>query len=370
MGLKKSSDHSIRKRLEKNEDSLSPFAARSQFSLGRSLEEIPSPVRTDFQRDRDRIIHCKAFRRLKDKTQVFIAPVGDHYANRLTHTLQVSQIARTIARALNVNEDLTEAISTGHDMGHTPFGHLGESELNNLRPSGFRHSQQSLRIVECIENNGLGLNLTKEVRDGILHHSKPKGDFLAGDRSGQMTIEAQIVRISDAIAYLNHDLLDAFRSGVLQEKDVPSDVLDLFGRTHSQRVNSMVSDVIDASWSNINHPLGQTIEYDKNSNKSDISMSPCARSKIVALRTFMFERVYIPQDIDEQGESAREIVRLLYSYYRARPDEMPLEYRESEFQDEDQVVDYVSGMTDRFALRVAEMIKPGISKAFEDGRVL
>ena len=198
--------HSFRIRLEENEERLSRFASRSKYSRGRILEEQPSPLRTEFQRDRDRILHCKAFRRMKHKTQVFIAPVGDHFVTRLTHTLEVSQIARTISRALNLNEDLTEAIGLGHDMGHTPFGHIGEDELGKLSPLGFRHNVQSVRIVEKLEKNGLGLNLTEEVREGMLNHSKPKGDFMSSDLVKGLGLEAQVIRISDAIAYLNHDL--------------------------------------------------------------------------------------------------------------------------------------------------------------------
>ena len=211
-------DHGVRLRLEEREEA-SPFAARVRASRGREVWEEPSPLRTDFQRDRDRVLHTNAFRRLKHKTQVFIAPLGDHYATRLTHTLEVSQIARTIVRALNLNEDLVEAISLGHDLGHTPFGHVGEEILDQLAPMGFRHNHQSLRVVEVLEKEGLGLNLTWEVRQGIVSHSKPRGDFLNQGLARHLTLEAQVCRLADAVAYLNHDIGDAIRSGVLREED-------------------------------------------------------------------------------------------------------------------------------------------------------
>ena len=238
---------SIRRRLEEREQQLSPFAARSSQSAGRAIPEPPSDVRTEYQRDRDRIIHSKAFRRLKHKTQVFIAPLGDHYVTRLTHTLEVSQIARTIARALNLNEDLAEAIALGHDLGHTPFGHIGEDELDRILPGGFRHSRQSLNIVERIEREGRGLNLTWEVRQGILLHSKPRGDFLAA-LDNDITLEAQIVRISDAVAYINHDLADAFRAGILSDEDLPASVAKTLGNRHSERIDTIVCDIIDNSY--------------------------------------------------------------------------------------------------------------------------
>ena len=238
---------SIRHRLEAREQQLSPFAARSSQSAGRAIPEPPSDVRTEYQRDRDRILHSKAFRRLKHKTQVFIAPLGDHYVTRLTHTLEVSQIARTIARALNLNEDLAEAIALGHDLGHTPFGHIGEDELDKILPGGFRHSRQSLNVVDRIEREGRGLNLTWEVRQGILMHSKPRGDFLAA-LDNDITLEAQIVRTSDAVAYINHDLADAFRAGILSDEDLPASVARVLGNRHSERIDTIVCDIIDHSY--------------------------------------------------------------------------------------------------------------------------
>ena len=238
----------VRERLERLEEALSPYASRSNASRGRERPESPSPLRTEFQRDRDRIIHTKAFRRLKHKTQVFIAPAGDHYVTRLTHTLEVAQIARTIARALNLNEDLVEAMALGHDLGHTPFGHVGEETLDQLSESGFTHSAQSLRIVELLEKDGEGLNLTWEVRQGILCHSKPRGDFLAAETDEQLTLEGQVLRLADSVAYLNHDIADAFRAGILKAADLPEEVDRVLGDSHSQRINALVSDTVYASW--------------------------------------------------------------------------------------------------------------------------
>ncbi len=237
----------IRSWLESREETLSPFAAKSN-QAHRDRSEEPSPMRTEFQRDRDRIIHCMAFRRLKHKTQVFIAPPGDHYVTRLTHTLEVSQIARTIARALNLNEDLTEAISLGHDLGHTPFGHVGEDVLNEIYPQGFSHNEQSLRVVEVLEKEGNGLNLTQEVREGILKHSKSREGILGENWDAPDTLEAQICKIADTIAYINHDIGDAIRAGLITSDNLPHSTIAVLGRTHSARINTLVNDVIDHSW--------------------------------------------------------------------------------------------------------------------------
>ncbi|GAI21247.1 unnamed protein product, partial [marine sediment metagenome] len=238
----------IRQIAEEKEESLSSYAVKSRSSRGRLRPEEPCPIRTAFQRDRDRIIHCKAFRRLKHKTQVFIAPLGDHYVTRLTHTLEVSQIARTIARSLNLNEDLTEAISLGHDLGHTPFGHVGEEVLNELYHGGFRHNEQSLRIVDSLENNGQGLNLTWEVRDGILNHSKTRVDILGQGWGKVNTLEGEVCKLADTVAYINHDIGDAIRAGIITENDLPLSAITVLGRFHSQRINTMVCDIIDYSW--------------------------------------------------------------------------------------------------------------------------
>ena len=315
-------------------------------------------MRTEFQRDRDRIIHCKAFRRLKHKTQVFIAPMGDHYVTRLTHTLEVAQIARTIARALNLNEDLAEAIALGHDMGHTPFGHIGESELDSLHPSGFRHSRQSLRIVEQIEKEGAGLNLTWEVRHGIVSHSKPRGDFLGLEVEDGLSLEGQICRVSDAVAYLNHDLADAFRAGLIDEGDLPEDAVRVIGKTHSKRIDSMVTDIVESSWA----ATGERSAPDE--ERPAICTSPEMRGAVNALREFMFTKVYIPEDSGEEGQAARRVVRLLYRYFNAHRDEIPQEYQARSRCEDQAVADYVSGMTDRFALRVADRIEPGVSEIF------
>ena len=352
----KLTSHSFRIRLEENEERLSRFASRSKYSRGRILEEQPSPLRTEFQRDRDRILHCKAFRRMKHKTQVFIAPVGDHFVTRLTHTLEVSQIARTISRALNLNEDLTEAIGLGHDMGHTPFGHIGEDELGKLSPLGFRHNVQSVRIVEKLEKNGLGLNLTEEVREGMLNHSKPKGDFMSSDLVKGLGLEAQVIRISDAIAYLNHDLGDAFRAGVLDETDLPKDVKEAMGDRHSQRINNMVMDIVKTS--------SKSLDENSSMELPTIVMSDTMRNVTNLLREFMFERVYLPVDSGTEGRTARSIINLLYESLAANIDLIPREFLEFGESKEHSIADYISGMTDGYAIRTAESLSPGIGQTF------
>src|SRR5581483_9404085 len=240
---------SVRHRLEERERQLSPYAARSFETRGRERpEESPLLLRTEFQRDRDRIIHSKAFRRLKHKTQVFIAPVGDHYVTRLTHTLEVAQVARTIARALNLNEDLAETVALAHDIGHPPFGHAGEEALAELAPEGFRHALQSLRVVDKLEKGGQGLNLTWESRDGIVNSSKVREDILAEGFGVPATLEGQVTKLADAVAYLNHDIADAIRAGLLSEEELPEMVQERIGRRHSQRVNTLVCDIVEASW--------------------------------------------------------------------------------------------------------------------------
>ena len=364
--FKASGRSAIRRRLEQREHLLSPFAAKSAQSAGRAIPEPPSDVRTEYQRDRDRIIHSKAFRRLKHKTQVFIAPLGDHYVTRLTHTLEVSQIARTIARALNLNEDLTEAIALGHDLGHTPFGHIGEDELDKILPGGFRHSRQSLNIVERVEREGRGLNLTWEVRQGILNHSKPRGDFLAALDDG-ITLEAQIVRISDAVAYINHDLADAFRAGILCDTDLPASVASTLGSRHSERIDTIVCDIIDNSFyvSGL-HGTGDSANGACPERQLSITMGNEVRSAFMELREFMFDTVYLPNDDSPEGEAARSIVRFLYGYFGERPHEIPPEYARRSRTPAEAVVDYVSGMTDLYAIRLAEKLAPGIAKTFSE----
>ena len=337
----------IRQLSEEREENLSPYAVKSKLSQGRLRYEESCPLRTAFQRDRDRIIHCKAFRRLKHKTQVFIAPLGDHYVTRLTHTLEVSQIARTIARALNLNEDLTEAIALGHDLGHTPFGHVGEDVLNELYSQGFRHNEQSLRVVDLLENDGQGLNLNWEVRDGILNHSKTRGDIL-GERWGKVnTLEGEVCKIADIVAYINHDIGDAIRADIIAERDLPLAAVKILGISHSQRINTMVSDIIDSSWA--------ARGYDRMIiDKPTISMSPQILEATNILREFLFERVYNVQSAQEEASRAREVICLLYTYFKEHEDKLPPEYRAYSDDTERRVVDYIAGMTDQYALRLAE----------------
>ena len=324
-------------------------------------------MRSEYQRDRDRILHTKAFRRLKHKTQVFIAPLGDHYATRLTHTLEVAQIARTIARALNLNEDLTEAIAMGHDLGHTPFGHVGEDELAELYPGGFKHSEQSLRIVDRLEKEGQGLNLTWEVRQGILRHSKPRGDFLGTESIEDLSLEAQICRISDAVAYLNHDLADAFRAGVLTQDRLPGQVAEVLGTTHAMRIDTMVSDIIAASWMSSGQPGdGYTGGDHHTDGAPSIVMGDEVKSAFYTLREFMFDEVYLPTDRSPQGRAAREIMQLLYSHFDSNRSEIPPEYDHRSRSEDEAVVDFISGMTDHYAMRVAEGIEPGITRPFKE----
>ncbi len=335
----------IRQSFEGKETGLSPHAVRSTLSRGRPREESPCPIRTAFQRDRDRIIHSKAFRRLKHKTQVFIAPLGDHYVTRLTHTLEVSQLARTIARSLNLNEDLTEAISLGHDLGHTPFGHIGEDALDELYKGGFRHNEQSLRVVDLLENNGKGLNLTWEVRDGILNHSKPE-DNIFGKNWGQVgTLEGEVCKISDIIAYINHDIADAIRANILTEGDLPLSAVRVLGIAHGARINAMVCDIIENSWA--------VTSYETTINPS-IKMSPSVLEATNTLRQFLFDRVYNVQSARREADRAREVVHKLYKFFTKNPDSMPPEYSFFSDEVEIRVVDYIAGMTDQYALRLAE----------------
>jgi len=341
----------IRQWAEEREESLSPYAVKSKQSRGRLKYEEPCPVRTAFQRDRDRIIHSKAFRRLKHKTQVFIAPLGDHYVTRLTHTLEVAQIARTIARALNLNEDLTEAIALGHDLGHTPFGHVGEDVLNELYPKGFKHNEQSLRVVDLLEKDGQGLNLTWEVRDGIVNHSKSRKDVLGKDWGEVNTLEGEVVKIADIVAYVNHDIGDAIRAGIITENDLPLSVVTVLGRFHSQRINTMVCDIIERSWAVTSHG----IEGDRN-----IGMSPQVLEATNTLRDFLFDKVYERKATLKDAEKAREVLRFLYQFFNEHEDRLPPEYRAYSDEVPQRVVDYVAGMTDQYALGLAEELPPTI----------
>ena len=308
---------------------LSERAVLSSETKGREREEEPDLLRTVFQQDRDRIIHAKAFRRLKHKTQVFISPEGDHYRVRLTHTLEVSQIARTAARALALNEDLTEAIALGHDLGHTPFGHLGEEALSPFLAKPFRHSEQSLRIVDHLENDGRGLNLTWEVRDGIVNHT--------WSMAAPATIEGQLVRFADRIAYVNHDVDDALRAGIVQPDELPIEPLAVLGSTHSDRISTLVLDLVDQS-----------------DGAEEIRLGASALGALDELRTFLFDRVYLRSDARAEQEKAIAVVRSLFSYYLDHPEAVPAEYSSAPGDAATRVADYIAGMTDRFALRTYE----------------
>jgi dGTPase len=339
----------IREQTEKKEEALSPYAAKSKLSRGRLRREEPCPIRTSFQRDRDRVIHSKAFRRLKHKTQVFIAPLGDHYVTRLTHTLEVSQIARTIARALNLNEDLAEAIALGHDLGHTPFGHIGEDVLNELCSGGFRHNEQSLRVVDLLEREGQGLNLTWEVRDGILNHSKGQAEILGEGWGDVDTLEGQICKIADIVAYVNHDIDDAIRAGIISQNDLPESVAVTLGRTNSQRINTLVCDIINCSWPVSGKSNGKVAN-------PTVGMSAGVIKATNTLRQFLFEKVYCPSLAGEEAVEARKVLRLLYSYFMDHEDRLPRELTSLPGSKERKVTDYIAGMTDQYALRLAEEI--------------
>ena len=317
----------LREQTQRREDSLlSPFACRSAQSRGRARQEKECDIRTPFQRDIDRIVYSKAFRRLKHKTQVFLQPEGDHYRTRMTHTLEVSRIARTIARALDLNEDLTEAIALGHDLGHTPFGHAGERMLAQLMPEGFAHYQQSLRVVDRLEKNGQGLNLTWEVRNGILCHTKG---------TPAATLEGQVVRLADHIAYINHDIEDALRGGVIFPMDIPLEVSNVLGFTHGDRINTLVQDAITAS-----------------QGQDHIVQSHPVEEAMLALKDFMFASVYTnPLAKGEEGK-AQNMLQALFQYYQGNPDELPSDFQTIRLEDgvDRAVCDYIAGMTDPFAV--------------------
>jgi dGTPase len=318
------------------------------LSRGRQREEEPDSVRTVFQRDRDRIIHSKSFRRLKHKTQVFIAPSGDHYRTRLTHTLEVSQIARTIARALNLNEDLTEAISLGHDLGHTPFGHTGEDVLNELSPYGFRHNEESLRIVDFLEKDGQGLNLTWEVRDGIVNHSKSRAKVLGSKWGKVSTLEGEIVKLADTIAYINHDIDDAIRAGIIKESGLPESATKILGNSPSKRINTMVCDTIEHSWQ-----VSGAVS-NKKDTKIHISMSPRGLKATNTLRDFLFDRVYNVQSAQGETEKARQLINRLYDYFLKHKEKLPPQYLLHSDDIKRGVIDYIAAMTDQYAQKIAE----------------
>jgi dGTPase len=328
----------IREMLEQIErDTLVSRAARSAETRGRDREEPEDDIRPSYQRDRDRIVHCKAFRRLKHKTQVFLAPEGDHYRTRLTHVLEVTQIGRTIAKSLRLNEVLTEAIGLGHDLGHSAFGHAGEAALNKLVHGGFDHYRQSVRVVEVLENDGRGLNLTIEVRDGILKHSKgEKGELLRKrPKSRALTLEGDIVRISDIIAYVNHDIDDGVRAGLLREDDIPADIRKTLGTNAAQRIDRMVRDVIDATLANDYEAIGMSAEV---------------LEALEGLRTYMFEHMYLIPEVRGEFEKAQKILTALFEYVVAHPEEY-LDVSSGE-PVERLAIDFIAGMTDRYAMNL------------------
>ncbi len=330
---------------------LSPLAALSSAAV-RERPEPPCPIRPAYQIDRDRILHSKPFRRLKHKTQVFIAPLGDHYRTRLTHTLEVTQISRTVARALRLNEDLVEAIGLGHDIGHAPFGHAGETALAHLFYERFRHNEQSRRIVEVLERGGAGLNLTYAVREGVYMHSKARNDIMGTAWGTASTLEGQVVKICDSVAYINHDIDDAIRAGVLHPNDLPADCLATLGQTHGSRINTMVTDLITHNW-------WATGEQPAPSPPV-LGMSAEILAATNALRDFMFRHVYVTPSTKQEDAKVRFIITTLYEHFSQHPDQLPDELLEINAQRQEPmeraVVDYISGMTDRYALEVFEQI--------------
>ena len=318
----------IREKYEQREEAfLSPLASKAALSKGREKPEPQCDVRTVFQRDVGRIVHCSSFRRLKHKTQVFLSPDGDHYRTRLTHTLEVAQISRTIARALDLNEDLTEAIAMGHDLGHSPFGHAGERALDKLSPYGFSHNEQSLRVVDCLERNGEGLNLSYEVRNGILHHTGSPAE----------TLEGRIVSLSDRIAYINSDIDDAVHAGILKNTDLPPMTRQSLGETYAERINTLVLSIIRAS-----------------QGKTDISMEDEVSQTMDELRDFLFEFVYTNPVVKSEETKVGTMIENLYEHFRNNPDILPVQYVETIYREDiDRAVcDYIAGMTDTFAVKL------------------
>lgn len=327
------------------EQLLSDWATKSSRSRGRVRQEPPCPVRTAFQRDRDRIVHSKAFRRLKHKTQVFLDPGEDHYRTRLTHTLEVAQIARTVARALRLNEDLTEAIALGHDLGHPPFGHTGEAALDALmkahgQTAGFRHYEQSLRVVDALENDGKGLNLTYETREGIAGHSKGASDLGQDEATRASSPEAAVVRLSDRIAYLNHDLDDAKRAGLLSDDDLPKTLTERLGSGHSQRIAAMVVDLVDTS-----------------QQAGSVAFSPPMLEAMNEMKTFMFETVYQNPKVINERERAEGLIGGLFRHYIQHPETLPEGFVPTSNEPiEIKICDYIAGMTDRYAIQIYERL--------------
>lgn len=316
------------------EQTLSQYACLSKNSKGRPKPDTPCDVRPIFQRDRDRILHCKAFRRLKDKTQVFLAPLGDHYRNRLTHTLEVTQISRTIAKALRLNESLIEAIALGHDLGHTPFGHCGEKALNSVSSCGFIHSEQSARVLQILENDHKGLNLSYEVIDGIRNHQS---------NGNPSTLEGKIVQICDKIAYINHDIDDAIRGGIISNEDIPKEYTDVLGKSVKERLDTMIHDLVFNS-----------------RNKPDIVMSDRVKGAMVSLRKYMFENVYLNECAKKEEPKAELMLKTLFEHYMNNINDLPHDfgkyYFENKIDNEIMVCDYIAGMTDQYAIRAFENI--------------
>ena len=334
----------IRRAIENVEkELLCEQACCSSDSVGRKNDEEPCSIRTIFQVDRDRILHCKAFRRLKYKTQVFLAPQGDHYRTRLTHTLEVSQVARTVARALRLNEDLTEAIALGHDLGHTPFGHAGERLLNALLAGGFHHVDQSLRVVESLEKDGRGLNLSFEVRDGILRHSKGRGSLSDKKALLPQTLEGQLVRLSDVITYVNHDLDDAIRAGLIQDEDVPTELRRQLGATSSQRLNTMIRDLIETSL---------------NCGLKTVQLSTEVAQSVMALREWLHRHVYRADAVEAEFRKAERVLKELFDYFLAHPEAIVAHGGRCDNEEKTQVAvtDFLAGMTDRYAMNLYQQI--------------
>jgi dGTPase len=320
-------NYSLREKTYRIEETfLSPYATKSQNSKGRKVQEEECAMRTCFQRDRDRIIYCKAFIRLKNKTQVFFSPEGDHYITRLTHTLDVAQIARSLARALSLNEDLAEAIALGHDLGHTPFGHSGERILDKLSPDGFKHNEQSVRVVDVLEKDGKGLNLTFEVIDGILNHN---------NNAPSATLEGKCVQFADRIAYINHDLNDAIRAGILTLADVPKDIIEILGATSRERINTAITSV-----------------YRKSAGKAKVEMEEEVLSASERLRSFMFDRVYNTEFAKGEEEKAERMLSAMYYFFEKNPENLPQIYQNllDKYPINTVICDYLSSMTDRYAV--------------------
>ena len=351
----------IQDAIAQSEERLSPFATRSA-DVRRDQPEPRSSLRSEFQRDRDRVVHSYAYRRLIHKSQVFVNPQGDHFATRMIHVQQVAQVARTIARALRLNEDLVEAAALAHDVGHAPFGHIGEKVLNGKLAEGFHHSRQGVRTLRVLEKHGEGLNLTDAVLEAVRRHSKPEGRFISVSSVVDMTLEAQVVRISDAIAYLAHDINDALNAGMITETDIPQSVVEVMGERHSQRIDAMVTDTIVASY--------DCSGYETASDGQPwIRMSGDMAAAITDLRSFMFERVYHPTSASYEGRRAAEVVDILFDHYAMHIEAVPEWIRALSLEPGYAAADFVCGMTDRYALLAVHKLRPDIPVELFQGGV-